>query len=187
MTTRRAGDEAVAGSRLRQALRFERQMRVHARNLTGSEADAADLVQDTFEVALRRWHRLKPGRDVRLWLLEVMSGVHAGRQRAAAPPRSFERLPVGALVGSEPAPVPRWQLYSMEDVSEAVKALPPPLAQVYRMKMIRHLPTDTVVERLHISRPTVAAQLLRAMSQIRATLLGGKTGKRELIAGNALR
>lgn len=169
MTTRSV-DEAGASSRLRQALRFERQLRGHARDLTGSEADAADLVQDTFEVALRRWHRLKPGRDVRLWLLEVMSGLHAGRRRTAAPPTSLERLPRGALIAAEPAPVPRWQLYSMEDVSQAVKALPPPLAEVYRMKMIRHLPTDAVVERLHISRPTVADCLVRAIRQIRTTL-----------------
>jgi RNA polymerase sigma factor (sigma-70 family) len=145
---------------------------VHARNLTGSEADAADLVQDTFEVALRRWHRLKPGTDVRVWLIEMMSGLQA--VRCATPPSaSLEHLPARALVASEPAPVPRWQLYSMEDLERAVETLPPRLAQVYRMNMIHHLPIDAVVEKLHIPRPTVASCLVGAMRQIRAALSSG--------------
>jgi RNA polymerase sigma-70 factor (ECF subfamily) len=174
MTPRRAGVDEVGSDAskppLRQALRFERQMYLHALGLTGSDADASDLVQDTFERALRSWHRLKPGTDVRLWLLRVMTSLHASRQRDATPSASLEHLPLRALVVSEPGPLPGWQLYSMKDVDAALKTLPPSLAKVYRMTMVHHLPTDAVVERLHIPRPTVAARLLRALTQIRTVL-----------------
>jgi RNA polymerase sigma-70 factor (ECF subfamily) len=175
MMPRRAGSDeagpAASSQPLRQALGFERQMHLHALRLTRSDADAADLVQDTFERALRNWHRLRPGTDVRLWLLKVMSTLHASRQRAAATPStSLEHLPPRALLVPEPVPLPSWQLYSMKDVAEALKTLPPGLAKVYRLKMLRHLPTDAVVEQLHIPRPTVARWLVRALSRIRTAL-----------------
>jgi RNA polymerase sigma factor (sigma-70 family) len=161
---------AGSGQTLRQALRFEREMHLHALALTHSDADAADLVQDTFERALRSWHRLKPGTDVRLWLLKVMSGLHASRRSAPAASASLEHLPRAAATVPEPLPLPRWRLYSMGDVAAALRTLPPDLAEVYRLRMIRHLPPEEVEEKLHLPRPTVAAWLLRALSQIRTVL-----------------
>jgi RNA polymerase sigma factor (sigma-70 family) len=175
MTARTAGDDelgqATSGQSLRQALRFERQMYQRALALTHSEADAADLVQDTFERALRSWHRLKPGKDVRLWLLKVMGALHGSRQRAAdTPAESLERLPRSAALVPEPLPLPRWQLYSIQDVTAVLETLPTELAEVYRLRMVEHLPTDAVVEKLHLPRPTVAADLTQALSRIRSAL-----------------
>jgi RNA polymerase sigma-70 factor (ECF subfamily) len=173
MTPRRAASEAGEATSTqpwRQALRFERQMHLHALRLTRSEADAADLVQDTFERALRSWQRLKPGTDVRLWLLRVMTALHASRERSTAPAASLEHLPPRVLVVPEPVPLPRWQLFSMSDVAAALRTLPPALAQVYRLKMIRHLSTSIVGRKLHIPRPTVNRRLVRALSRIRHTL-----------------
>jgi len=165
----------IVGERqsLRQALRFERQMYEHALALTHSDADASDLVQDTFERALRGWHRLRPGTDVRVWLIQLMSALHASRQARAAPAASLEHLPRSAATVPEPLPVPGWQLYSLQDVAEALESLPQELADVYRMRMIEHLPTDAGVEKLHLPRPTVAADLVRAFSQIRSILTRG--------------
>jgi DNA-directed RNA polymerase specialized sigma24 family protein len=90
--------EEVVGRGL---FRFEREMHARAVVLTGSEADAADLVQDTFERVLRSWHRLKPGTDIRGWLLRVMAGLHAGdRPRAGPHWMSFERLPRSTPAGA---------------------------------------------------------------------------------------
>jgi RNA polymerase sigma-70 factor (ECF subfamily) len=168
----------IVGERqsLRQALRFERQMYEHALALTHADADASDLVQDTFERALRSWHRLRPGTDVRLWLLKLMTALH-NRRRADAPAASLEHLPRSAATVPEPLPLPRWQLYSLQDVAQALRALPQELAAVYRMRMVEHLPTDVVVEKLHLPRPTVAADLVRAFSQIRSILTAGSTAR----------
>jgi RNA polymerase sigma factor (sigma-70 family) len=171
--------EIVGGRQsLRQALRFERQMYEHALALTHSDADASDLVQDTFERALRSWHRLRPGTDVRLWLVKLMTALHASRRaHDDVPAASLEHLPRSAATVPEPLPVPRWQLYSLQDVAAALDSLPQELADVYRMRMVEQLPTDAVVEKLHLPRPTVAADLVRALGQIRSILTRGPAAR----------
>jgi DNA-directed RNA polymerase specialized sigma24 family protein len=100
-----------------------------------------------------------------------MSRLHESRQRTdEAPATSLERLPRTAVLVSEPLPLPSWQVYSMRDVSEALETLPPGLAEVYRMRMVDHLPTDAVGEKLHLPRPAVAACLFRALTRIRSVL-----------------
>jgi DNA-directed RNA polymerase specialized sigma24 family protein len=101
----------------------------------------------------------------------VMSRLHESRERPdEAPSTSLERLPRAAVLVSEPLPLPSWQVYSLKDVAEALETLPPGLAQVYRLRMVDQLPTDAVVEKLHLPRPTVAARLVRALTRIRSVL-----------------
>jgi RNA polymerase sigma factor (sigma-70 family) len=148
---------------------FERELHVRALSLTGSDEDASDLVQDTFERALRSWHRLKPGTDVRGWLLRVLHGVHAGHHEDSVT-ASYEHLPRAALVADEPLPVPQWRLYTMRDVTAAYHSLPAPLSEVYRLRVLRGRPPAEVVERLHIPAPAADDLLLRAVTRLRATL-----------------
>lgn len=42
-----------------------------ARSLTRDEADAEDVVQDTYLRAFRSWHTFQPGTDVRRWLFTI--------------------------------------------------------------------------------------------------------------------
>jgi RNA polymerase sigma-70 factor (ECF subfamily) len=148
--------------------RFENELHARALALTGSKDDAADLVQDTFERALRAWHRLKPGTDIRGWLLRMMAGLHAGHHDDEV--ASFEHLPRAALMADEPVPVPQWRLFTMRDVTAAYRSLPAPLSDVYRLRMLRGRPRGEVVERLHIPAPAADQLLSRAVMRVRATL-----------------
>src|SRR5688500_9887728 len=44
----------------------------HARRLMGNPSDAQDLVQDTFERAVRGLDRFQPGTNLRAWLYTIM-------------------------------------------------------------------------------------------------------------------
>src|SRR5688572_5450815 len=46
-----------------------------ARALARTEADADDLVQETFLRALRHWHTFRPGSDCRRWLATICRNV----------------------------------------------------------------------------------------------------------------
>lgn len=46
-----------------------------ARSLTRDEADADDVVQETFLRAYRSWHTFKPGTDCRRWLFAICRNV----------------------------------------------------------------------------------------------------------------
>jgi|CXWL01.1.fsa_nt_gi RNA polymerase sigma-70 factor (ECF subfamily) len=49
--------------------------------LTGNDADAADLVQDTYLKALRAWQNLRPDSDVRAWLFTICRNAHRSNHR----------------------------------------------------------------------------------------------------------
>ena len=47
-------------------------LRRYARALTGDRGRADDLVQDTLERALVKFHLWQPGSDLRAWLFTIM-------------------------------------------------------------------------------------------------------------------
>lgn len=54
-----------------QALRWLPDVTRYARSLTREDADADDLVQDTFLNAYRQWHQFVPGSECRAWLFTI--------------------------------------------------------------------------------------------------------------------
>jgi len=56
-------------------------LRRYALALTGSRAQAEDLVQDTLERALGRFHLWRRGSNLRAWLFKIMHNVHANHVR----------------------------------------------------------------------------------------------------------
>ena len=57
-------------------------LRRYARALVGERAAADDLVQDTLERALNKFHLWKRGTDLRAWLFTVMHNVHVNQVRS---------------------------------------------------------------------------------------------------------
>ncbi len=66
------------------ALRCLEDLTAFARRLAGNAADADDLVQATFERALRSWRGLREPRACRAWLFQIARNLHLNRLRAAS-------------------------------------------------------------------------------------------------------
>ena len=59
-------------------------LRRYARALTGDRGRADDLVQDTLERALVKFHLWRPGSDLRAWMFTIMHNVYINQVRAGA-------------------------------------------------------------------------------------------------------
>ena len=70
----RSGDVATHIPRLRR----------YARGLTGDHARADDLVQDTLERALTKFHLWQQGSNLRAWLFTIMHNVFINQLRSHA-------------------------------------------------------------------------------------------------------
>ena len=59
-------------------------LRRYARALTGDRSAADDLVQDTLERALSRFHLWRLGSDLRAWLFTIMHNIYVNQARSRA-------------------------------------------------------------------------------------------------------
>src|SRR3954469_20120748 len=59
-------------------------LRRYRRGLTHDRSRADDLVQDTIERALAKFHLWRPGSDLRAWMFTIMHNVYVNQVRADA-------------------------------------------------------------------------------------------------------
>ena len=72
-----------------QVLPYLPNLRRYARALVGDRDSADDLVQDTLERAVRKFHLWRPG-DLRAWLFSIMHNVFVNQLRSRRIPASQE-------------------------------------------------------------------------------------------------
>src|SRR5689334_12657711 len=68
-----------------------------ALSLTRDEADADDVVQDTFLRAYRSWHTYLPGSDCRRWLFTICRNVFLRSRERARPTVELDSAEVDAI------------------------------------------------------------------------------------------
>src|SRR4029077_17248570 len=72
-----------------------------ALSLTRDEADADDVVQDTFLRAYRSWHPYRPGSDCRRWLFTICRNVFLRSRERSRPTVELESGEIDqAVVGT---------------------------------------------------------------------------------------
>jgi RNA polymerase sigma-70 factor, ECF subfamily len=155
------------------AVGYESALYARALRLLRSPADAWDLVQDTFEHALRGYDRFHPGSNLRVWLMTIMHHLFIDRCRKLAREPSAEPIDEDLIAGPEPASasLPEWASVSDEQVVEALEQLESPFREVYRLRLFDKCSYDEIAERLLIPRSTVGTRLLRAREKLKQTLL----------------
>jgi RNA polymerase sigma-70 factor (ECF subfamily) len=142
--------------------------------LTGNEADASDLVQDTYERALRAYERLPADANVRAWLIAILHNLFIDRcRRARRAPRMTELLPDTAASPPDPEPPPAWTNVTREEVTAALDKLDPTFRRVYELHAVEGRSYQEIAEALGIPKNTVGTRLIRARKKLKAILTGG--------------
>lgn len=150
-----------------------------ALSLTRSEADASDLVQETFLRALKGWHSFTPGSDCRRWLFTVCRNAFLKLNARA-------RTTVEVLGGdADPGPTTMGYLEAVRDgtldlldridvgpaIQRAVQALPEPHHSILVLVDIQGSSYEDAAAVLGVPLGTVRSRLYRARRQVQETLL----------------
>ncbi len=152
-----------------------------ARRLCGNEADASDVVQDTFLQAHRRWDTFQGRSDPGTWLFTI--AVRRCR-RAVIGPKVRRAMPQFSQVApfsdrtviDTPAkgPAPWERAASREEVvamEAAIAELPQPFRVPLVLKDIIELTTEQVAEVMGVKAATVKTRVHRARLLLRARLM----------------
>jgi RNA polymerase sigma-70 factor (ECF subfamily) len=153
-----------------------------AQILTGRDADAEDLAQETLLKALRSLDKLREGSDVRAWLLTILRHARVDQLRAAG-----RHLPTVSLSESEIDPAqPRssgaieadtWHepaeildAFSDRQVIEALQKLPEEIRLTLLLVEVEQLDHAEVAKILEVPVGTIKSRAHRGKTMLRETL-----------------
>jgi RNA polymerase sigma-70 factor (ECF subfamily) len=141
--------------------------------LCGNAQDAHDLVQDTFERALRAQE--PPRTNERAWLFTILHHLFIDRyRRKTRGPRltSIDDIDVAA---AEPPPPPAWASVTPEQLQAALGQLDEEFAAAYRLHAIEGRSYLEIAQQTGSPIATIGTRILRARRKLRA-ILEQKTG-----------
>jgi RNA polymerase sigma-70 factor (ECF subfamily) len=136
--------------------------------LCGDPSDARDLVQDTFERAVRADAQAR-GND-RAWLFTVLHHLFVDRYRRRRREPRLASLEDHDIASSEPTPVPLWAQVTLEQLQQALDELDPEFREVYRMHALEGVGYAEIAARLGTPVSTVGTRILRARRKLKAIL-----------------
>ena len=146
------------------------ELRGYAVRLTGRQAEASDLVQETCRRAIESSARFRGGSDMRAWLCCILRNLHRDRMR-----RSAREILVGDCDAPYPAPPPegrlRWAMVSDDDLALALASLRPLYRRAYVLHAIDGYTYDQIARALLVPASTVGTRILRARQFLREFLL----------------
>ena len=143
-------------------------LRRYARALTGDRAAADDLVQDTLERALSRFHLWRQGSDLRAWLFTIMHNIYVNqaRSRIRHPHETLDEPSADALHAREPD----WS--ELRDIDEALLRLPGEQRAVLLLVGLEQFTYEEAALVLEIPIGTVMSRLSRGRERLRLLLAG---------------
>ncbi|WP_257447872.1 RNA polymerase sigma factor [Archangium lipolyticum] len=152
----------------------ERALHAVALRLCGNAADARDLVQDTFERALRHFDRFQEGTNGRAWLFTILRHCFISRCRSRTCERrsdvSVEDMQEH-LAAPEAEPLQAWAAFSLEQIHAALERLPVEFSEVYRLHSLEGRSYEEIARQLRIPKATVGTRLIRARRKLRDLLM----------------
>jgi RNA polymerase sigma-70 factor (ECF subfamily) len=141
-----------------------------ARRLCGNDADAADLVHDTYERALRAWDRYSDRGNLRSWMVAILNNLFVDRCRKHRRTPRTEAIEDHELAAPEPGAQPAWSRVTAQQVDAALATLGPEFRRVYELH-VRGRSYDEIATELRIAKPTVGTRLIRARKKLKEALL----------------
>ena len=161
----------------RQVVAFIPRLRRYARALAGDRAAADDLVQDTLERALAKFHLWKRGTDLRAWLFTIMHNVYVNKLRARRELSSLDdealELPVRAAHDA---------VLEARDLERALRRLPAKQREVLLLVVLEDMTYEQAARTLEVPIGTVMSRLSRAREKLRGMMEGlPATGRLQVI------
>jgi RNA polymerase sigma-70 factor, ECF subfamily len=143
-------------------------LRRYARALTGDRNAADDLVQDTLERALSRFHLWRQGSDLRAWLFTIMHNLYVNqiRSRMRHPHEPLDESAADELRSREPD----WG--TLRDIEEALGRLPGEQRAVLLLVGLEQFSYEEAARVLDIPLGTVMSRLSRGRERLRVLLYG---------------
>lgn len=143
-------------------------LRRYARALTGDRSAADDLVQDTLERALSRFHLWRRGSDLRAWLFTIMHNLFVNqiRSRIRHQHEALDEPTTDALQYREPD----WS--ELRDIGDAMAKLPVEQRTVLLLVGLEQFTYEEAARVLGVPIGTVMSRLSRARERLRV-ILGG--------------
>lgn len=152
-----------------EALPFHVDLYRLAKWLLRNQAEAEDLVQETFVEALRSFHRFEKGTNCRAWLIRIMYHLLSKRRRESTRLRLVEdgdeQIAKTAAVEPDAS-----REFAGEEVLNALKGLPQHYQEVVILSDVEDLSYKEVAEVLAIPTGTVMSRLHRGRSLLRFEL-----------------
>ncbi len=142
-------------------------MKRYARALTGDPAWADDLVQDTAERALSRWHAFRPQSNLRAWLLTILRHLYIDQLRMH---REIAVDDESAPWNRMPAPPGEVDTLVLRDMQRALYRLPVEQREVLLLVGLEELSYREAAAVLKVPVGTVMSRLSRAREHLRALL-----------------
>ena len=148
-----------------QVVPFIPNLRRYARALVGDRHAADDLVQDTLERAVRKFHLWRPG-DLRAWLFSIMHNVFVNqlKTRRISPSVELDENLPGASA-------PDW-VTDVRDLDRALASLAAEQREVVLMVSLEDLSYEEVSRALGVPIGTVMSRLSRGREKLRRFMDG---------------
>jgi RNA polymerase sigma-70 factor, ECF subfamily len=152
-------------------LQHRRALEGMALRLCGNQADAHDLVQDTFERALRMG-RDRPPENPRGWLVTLLRNVFIDHCRRQSRQPRLVPIALEHQEQSEPEPEaePAWASITPAEVQAALSRLDQQLRRIGELRFLSGASYEQIAALLGIPRNTVGTRLGRARRTMRALL-----------------
>ena len=148
-------------------------LRRYARALVGDRDGADDLVQDTLERAVRKFHLWRPG-DLRAWLFSIMHNVFVNQLKAR------KIAPDVELDENFAAPMPGATSTDILDLQRALGTLAPEQREVVLLIALEDMSYADVSRALGIPMGTVMSRLSRGRERLRRAMDGETNPKSPL-------
>ena len=145
-------------------------LRRYARALTGDRGRADDLVQDTLERALVKFHLWRPGSDLRAWMFTIMHNVHVNQLRANSSAVLSALDDEAALPAIRATQSDRLEVL---DLQIALLRLPEEQRAVLLLVGLEQMTYEEAAGVLNVPIGTVMSRLSRARERLRWLLSSG--------------